>query len=105
MYDVKKLAPKGDKSSGGPESHYPHQGGFTAAECESDGSPGEKMSTPGSLASMSGEDGNHDIGPIAAHAAAHGFPAVKKDPDNISGSIETDEPTKGEGSTPGPVNY
>lgn len=87
--------------------HYPYTGGKASADLrvpESDGLPGEKEAMPATMASMKSDDGYHDTGAQQEHAMYHSNPAVMAHPDNISGPIESDNPTKGEGSG-GPQDY
>ena len=63
--------------------HSPGNGGYDGSSIEAEGVPGNKMESPGYLGSMAGEDGNHEIGPQQANAAAHGRPPVGLIPDNM----------------------
>lgn len=72
---------------------YPTDGGYKASDCEPHGSAGQKEPTPGGMSSMASDEGYHDTGPVSQHARSHGFPAVRATPENVTGSIETKDPT------------
>ncbi len=86
----------------GGSEYYPNQGGEATASSrgyEAAGAVGEKEPMPGPVGSLASDDGNHDQAAQSAFAAAHGRPGITSYPDNLSGEIESDDPTKGEGST------
>ena len=82
--------------------HYPNDG--KTCEPEAYGAPGQKEPMPAAPASMTSDDGYHDISAQSEFAQRHGLPAVSKTPDNVTGTVESSNPTAAEGAA-GPDGY
>ncbi len=64
------------------------------------GGTGEKDSMPGAMGSKASEGGDHDHSAIDQFGQSRGWPKTSEKPDNVTGAIESDEPTKGENAGP-----
>ena len=62
------------------------------------------VNVPGQVGSEKSDNGSTNTAELSAFAAKHHMPAVQEKPDNLSGEIESAEPTKGEGAS-GPHDY
>lgn len=86
---------------------YKTDGGYTASDCEKEGSPGDKESMPGGMASFASKDGYHDTSAQDSFAAAHGRPQVSGFPEGATptGEVTTTNPTAAEGAGVNPTPY